>query len=112
MNDNIKIEPIEMDNGIGFRGSVSLSKEEIEKRVDFLEEHSKEFNKLIIKAENELYIKELLKRNNQLQSNWNSLREWLFSEYVKKQHTEENNLIRISLLLDKMNELEGVDNEV
>ena len=47
---------------------------------------------------------------NQLQSNWNSLREWLFSEYLKKQHTEENNLIRIRLLLDKMTELEGEDN--
>ena len=35
MNDNIKIEPIEMDNGIGFRGSVSLSKEEIEKKLIF-----------------------------------------------------------------------------
>ena len=45
----------------------------------------------------------------QLQANWNSLREWIFSEYLKKQHTEENNLIRISLLLDKMNELEGKD---
>ena len=45
----------------------------------------------------------------QLQANWNSLREWIFSEYLKKQHTEENNLIRISLLLDKMNEVEGKD---
>ena len=52
----------------------------------------------------------LLNHINKLQSNWNSLREWLFSEYLKKQHTEENNLIRISLLLDKMNELEGTDN--
>ena len=52
----------------------------------------------------------LLNHINKLQSNWNSLREWLFSEYLKKQHTEENNLIRISLLLDKMNELEGKDN--
>ena len=103
MNDNIKIEPIEMDNGIGFRGSVSLSKEEIEKRVDFLEEHSKEFNKLVIKAENELYIKELLKRNNQLQSNWNSLREWLLKD-TKDTFFE---VVRIKDILDKMNELEG-----
>ena len=98
MNDNIKIEPIEMDNGIGFRGSVSLSKEEIEKRVDFLEEHSKEFSELVIKAENELYIKELLKRNNQLQSNWNSLREWLEGLGLADVYARE--------VLDKMNELE------
>ena len=94
MNDELKIEAIETNNGIGFKGSVSLSREEIEKRVDFLEEHSKEFNKLVIKAENELYIKELLRRNNQLQSNWNSLR-----EIIKD--------LGIDYLLDKMNELEG-----
>lgn len=56
-------------------------------------------------------IIKLQQENKQLQSNWNSLREWLFSEYLKKQHTEENNLIRISLLLDKMNELEGGDKD-
>lgn len=121
MNDNIKIEPIEMDNGIGFRGSVSLSKEEIEKRVDFLEEHSKEFNKLVIKAENELYIKELLKRNNQLQSNWNSLREWLEEQhqfiieipaYTKEISIEHKTMeICYENVLDKMNELEGKDKD-
>ena len=98
----------EIDNGISFRGSISLSKEEIEKRVDFLEEYSKEFNKLVIKAENELYIKELLKRNNQLQSKWNSLREWLENE-------ESNGSYSISFrdsfrnVLSKMNELESGD---
>ncbi len=108
MNKEIKIEPIEMDNGIGFRGSVSLSKEEIEKRVDFLEEHSKEFNKLVIKAENELYIKELLKRNNQLQSNWNSLREYI----EKERDSEIFDFIAIyNCILNKMNELEGNINE-
>ena len=48
---------------------------------------------------------------NELQSNWNSLREWL---------EEQNNFYKISTMgysygvicnvLDKMNELEGVDN--
>ena len=118
MNDNIKIEPIEMDNGIGFRGSVSLSKEEIEKRVDFLEEHSKEFNKLVIKAENELYIKELLKRNNQLQSNWNSLREFVTLKEKPKVFGAKNGKtlelaidLVFDMVLDKMNELEGKDKE-
>lgn len=115
MNDNIKIEPIEMDNGIGFRGSVSLSKEEIEKRVDFLEEHSKEFSKLVIKAENELYIKELLKRNNQLQSNWNSLREYIKTEWNVVAKSPDGSFYdgydtcleeMKKDILDKMNELE------
>lgn len=105
-----KIEPIEIDNGIGFRGSISLSKEEIEKRFYYLEEHLKEFNKLVIKTENELYIKELLKRNNQLQSKWNSLREWLENE-------ESNGSYSISFrdsfrnVLSKMNELESGDED-
>ncbi|MBR1386246.1 MAG: hypothetical protein IJ568_05410 [Bacilli bacterium] len=112
MNDDIKIEPIEMDNGIGFRGSISLSKEEIAKRVDFLEKHSKEFNKLVIKAENELYIKELLKRNNQLQSNWNSLKELIEKRREHYRYFKDNRYRKfLSELLDEMNELEGKDKE-
>ena len=41
----------------------------------------------------------------QLQSNWNSLREWLLHEIKKGNHT------RHWEMLDKMNELEGVKNE-
>ena len=78
-----------------------------------MEEHSKEFNKLVIKAENELYIKELLKRNNQLQSNWNSLREWLEKQREHYIYFKDNRYRRfLSELLDKMNELEGKKNEI
>lgn len=58
-------------------------------------------------------IKKLQQENQQLQSNWNSLREWL---------EEQNKFYEVSTMgysygvicnvLDKMNELEGVDNEI
>ena len=43
---------------------------------------------------------------NKLQSNWNSLREWLLEKAKGKLYFTEYDEI-----LDKMNELEGVDNE-
>lgn len=43
---------------------------------------------------------------NQLQSNWNSLREWLLKD-TKDTFFE---VVRIKDILDKMNELEGKDN--
>lgn len=42
----------------------------------------------------------------ELQSNWNSLREWLLEKAKGKLYFTEYDEI-----LDKMNELEGVDNE-
>ena len=48
--EEIKITSIKMDNGIGFRGSVTMSNEEVEKRVNFMEEHMKDFNNLVIKV--------------------------------------------------------------
>lgn len=41
---------------------------------------------------------------NQLQFNWNSLREWLENEIKQKHHTKHWDM------LDKMNELEGKNN--
>lgn len=91
-----KIEPIEIDNGIGFRGSISLSKEEIEKRVYYLEEHLKEFNKLVIKTENELYIKELLNKAKDI------------AKYGAdgKQHTRMFNQFEAKALLSYIEQLE------
>lgn len=54
---------------------------------------------------------ELLKMINQLQSNWDSLREWL-EEDLKQVYRDagyKNNIIRE--VLDKMNELEGKNKE-
>lgn len=53
------------------------------------------------------WIVELRKENEQLQSNWNSLREWLNNT----DRTIDNNfvVIRVKDVLDKMNELEGSD---
>ena len=56
-------------------------------------------------------LKILLNYATKLQSNWNSLREWL-EEDLKQVYRDagyRNNIIR--KILDKMNELEGVDNE-
>lgn len=107
----VKITPIEMENGIGFKGTVSISDEELKNRVDFLEQHTKEFSELVIKTENELYIRELLQRNenlkqelNQYKNNWEELKKWL------KKVVEIYNNIDIKTLLmvlDKMKELEG-----
>ena len=66
----------------------------------------------------------LYAENKQLQSNWNSLREWLeerieYWENEEKKWVEQgfmkfggeaNNKIILKGLLDKMNELEGGDN--
>ena len=46
---------------------------------------------------------ELERENRILQSNWNSLREWLKENEDKISYMED--------VIDKMNELEGVDNE-
>lgn len=46
---------------------------------------------------------ELERENRILQSNWNSLREWLEENEDKISYMED--------VIDKMNELEGVDNE-
>lgn len=82
----IIITPIDMDNGIGFKGAVSLSDLELKKRVDFMEEHMKDFNNLVIKAENELYIKELLKRNEILKQENQQLKKQKadVAQYIKK----------------------------
>ena len=65
--------------------------------------------------------KELLTYLEQLQSNWNSLREWLEEQhqfiieipaYTKEISIEHKTMeICYENVLDKMNELEGVDNE-
>lgn len=61
------------------------------------------------------YLKDL--KIDKLQSNWNSLREWLESEYNRYLNDTENlihsnvEVIDFSRMLDKMNELEGVKND-
>lgn len=50
------------------------------------------------------WIVELRKENEQLRSNWNSLREWLEEEIPKQPTLPFKSVYEI---LDKMNELEG-----
>ena len=63
----------------------------------------------------EIELKYLQKDYDKLQSNWNSLREWLMQ--LKNSYMETDNIFddakfRILLtVLDKMNELEGKDKE-
>lgn len=68
---------------------------------------------LPIEIFNELFgeMESWKKQSNQLQSNWNSLREWLekVSQEEPMPRTEHFNWV-YNNVLDYMNELEGVDN--
>lgn len=57
------------------------------------------------RVESQKYIIRANKKIEQLQSNWNSLREWLEKNYRESQD------IWYVKIINKMNELEGVDNE-
>ena len=64
------------------------------------------------RVESQKYIVRANKKLEQLQSNWNSLREWLkeFKEYEKSEfQTNAEFYITVEEILDKMNELEGRD---
>ena len=64
----------------------------------------------LIHRNNEYYV--LKDDHNQLQSNWNSLREWLEEEYKKYDiGTKTYGQAQVEETLDKMNELEGKDKE-
>lgn len=54
---------------------------------------------------------DLLLKINQLQSNWNSLREWVQKHYDEYKDMEQDAMFEFGLMLDKMNELEGKDKE-
>lgn len=73
--------------------------------IRYAEEQTKIYKQQVIKATND-YI--------QLQSNWNSLKEWLIKqreEYITTDRYVDGTFDTIDETLDKMNELEGVDNE-
>ena len=59
----------------------------------------------LIHRNNEYYV--LKDDHNQLQSNWNSLREWLKNSTCKDAFMYDFIAIKVSEILDKMNELEG-----
>ena len=100
-----------------------MSKENIEilkKLREDLYNYSIEYNKIdYLKAR--YALEEELEFANTLQSNWNSLREWLeeqieftksllpTTEEINRSHKQQ--IAVYSYVLDKMNELEGVDNE-
>lgn len=124
----VKITPIEIGNGVGFKGAVSISDEELKNRVDFLEQHTKEFSELVIKAENELYIRELLQRNENLKqeldhskNNWEELKKWLEEQHqfiieipaFTKEIIQEHKTMELCYedILNKMKELEEKNGE-
>lgn len=67
-----------------------------------------ELNKTVERLNKIPNYDDLMKENNKLQSNWNSLREWLGKEIPKQPTLPFKSVYEI---LDKMNELEGGDNE-
>lgn len=63
----------------------------------------------------EVELKHLKKDYDELQTRWDSLREWLIKqreEYIPTDRYVDGTFDTIDEILDKMNELEGVDNEV
>lgn len=66
-----------------------------------IEQSEKETGRTMYNTRHELA--KLITHKEKLQSNWNSLREWL-EETMKKEN------IYPFMILDKMNELEGKDN--
>ena len=99
MNDEIRENiscPQFGDNHYGKWGALNL-------------EQRKKIKDLLNKIDN---LKIIEKKYIQLQSNWNSLREWLkeFKEYEKSEfQTNAEFYITVEEVLDKMNELEGAD---
>ena len=69
--------------------------------IDF-NEYSTDYTKTRCREIEQVLI-DTLDYINQLQSNWNSLKEWLKENEDKISYMED--------VIDKMNELEGVDNE-
>lgn len=55
-------------------------------------------------------LEKRLNKCNQLQSNWNSLRQWVQKHYDEYKDMEQDAMFEFGLMLDKMNELEGKDN--
>jgi hypothetical protein len=51
------------------------------------------------------------KKYLQLKSNWNSLREWVQRHYDEYKDMEQDAMFEFGLVLDKMNELEGREDE-
>lgn len=78
-------------------------KREVNNLIRFMQEkkyHDKQYEELLNQ-----YI-EMARDFDKLQSNWNSLREWLDRQREGYQHA----WIDMSVILNKMNELEGKDN--
>ena len=69
-----------------------------------IEQSEKETGRTMYNTRHELA--KLITHKERLQSNWNSLREWLLKD-TKDTFFE---VVRIKDVLDKMNELEGVNN--
>jgi len=69
-------------------------------------ERGQYFQEQYNKLEYQFANNELQQKCNQLQSNWNSLREWL-KEYSQDLEFR----CYMDMVLDKMNELEGVKND-
>lgn len=72
-------------------------------------ERGQYFQEQYDKLEYQFANQELNNKCNQLQSNWNSLREWL--EKVVKLTANIDEKMTCKNVLDKMNELEGKDKE-
>ena len=105
MNDILKealkdIPTIKSDLPISAYGSIDLD----------------ELNKTVERLNKIPNYDDLMKENNKLQSNWNSLRDWLKTErdyYFENYYYSDFNAYgsKLNDVLNKMNELEGNDKQ-
>ena len=88
--------------------SSGVTLKELNRLFDFLKQ-SKVNDEMTVLITNDMckslydLMENCVKYQDQLQSNWNSLKEWLKENEDKISYMED--------VIDKMNELEGVDNE-
>ena len=112
MNDDIKWKidvEIEKDKRVT---ELKWQNQKLKEANDYLQEKLHEISKNISTNHYHSECVELRRINNQLQSNWNSLREYL--EKMKLNRRYDNDVERFTAYddaLDKMNELEEKDKE-
>ena len=57
------------------------------------------------------HLLQLFNYINKSQTRWDSLREWVQNHYDEYKDMEQDAMFEFGLVLDKMNELEGEDND-
>lgn len=97
----MNIEITDLDNILNYLETTSL-----EPHDDYSSEFTYKEQKILYK-----YIKQLQQENKQLKSNWNKLKDYIVKEYYIYLPLAASTK-SITILIDKMKELEGSDSNV